>query len=84
LDIDFFDPVSKICTITYRRGDKASYPLSRLREFADKELEEMEKATPPEGPSPGYSLGYELSSIKGWYYRKMAKHVFLFEVPFSG
>jgi hypothetical protein len=41
-----------------RRNDFTTYPISKLMDFATKEIDDITESTPPEDASPGVKLGF--------------------------
>ena len=53
-----YDPDFQVCDAALIRKDLTTYPISRLMEFATKQLEELKHSTRPQDPSPGFNLAY--------------------------
>jgi hypothetical protein len=52
------NPSLQVCQISLMQGDLTTHPISRMMEFANRALRDMENAVRPEDPSPGFNLGY--------------------------
>lgn len=48
----------QVCNAAVTRKDLTTYPLSRLMDFATKELEELQSSSRPEDATPGFNLSF--------------------------